>query len=470
MRRANVHKKGKRDDMFSFTMRNLSRNPKDTAFFACSILMTSAIITIFFCIINNPYFGDTGMPIPQGYESYAGSYAPSNNALINAFDQGIGSGIFTIMLSVLVIAICIMTIFFSHNFYLRGKTKDIGVMLMSGCSVGKLLRFLVTQNFIVVAIGSSIGILLGMSINPLMNALIYAQMNLDVSIFVFTWSSAGFASMTMIMLSVWLVILDYGFIIRCDSLDTMLKEETKMKGRNAKPMIKKCCYVALYLGSIAFILSYPVAYVSMYLMVYIGALIYFGAVNVFKYVIPDLLGYYQRKYVSTNKHLVLSLANIQYSVANSSQLVTLILLSTTILYYYLCKFIDDSATWSVVMFTYIVIMVLIITCIIYKLSSDALSKEPIYARMLCIGYLRKDIKRVIAQEIFGFYAMILLVAAAPLLSILYMYMRAHVISFVFLLEMFGIFIGFLIVGAIIMYCIYIKMIHHVNVQVGIAQE
>lgn len=456
--------------MFSFTMRNLQRNPKDTAFFACSILMTSAIITIFFCIINNPHFGNTGMPIPQGYEFYAGSYAPSSDALINAFDQGIGNGIFTIMLSVLVIAICIMTIFFSHSFYLIGKTKDIGVMLMSGCSIAKLLRFLVTQNFIVVVLASSIGILLGMSVNPIMNAIIYSQMNLDASIFVFTWSSAGFAAMTMVLISVWLVILDYGFVIRSDSLDSLLKEESKMKGRNAKPMIKKCAYVGLYVASVAFILSYPIAYVSMYLMVYVGALIYFGAVNVFKFVIPDVLAYIARKYFSTNKHLVLSLANIQYSVANSSQLVTLILLSTTILYYYLCKFINDTATWSVVMFTYIVIMVLIITCIIYKLSSDALSKEPIYARMLCIGYLKEDIKKVIAQEIFGFYLMILLVAAAPLLSILFMYLAADVISVVFLLEMFGIFIVFLVIGAFVMYGIYMKMIHHIDVQIGIAQE
>lgn len=41
----------------SFSLQNLRRNPKDAAFFAFSIIMTTAVIMVFFCIISNPYFG-----------------------------------------------------------------------------------------------------------------------------------------------------------------------------------------------------------------------------------------------------------------------------------------------------------------------------------------------------------------------------------------------------------------------------
>lgn len=445
--------------MIAFSLQNLRRNPKDTGFFAFSIFITSAIITIFYCIINNPYFGKTGLQIPTGSMDPM-SYDPGNLALVAAFDQGIGSGIFTIMLSVLIIAICIMTIFFSHNFYLASKTKDIGIMLIGGCSSAKLLHFLIVQNFIVILIASPIGILAGMAAAPILNRMIYAQMQIDVSPLILPWSSAGYAFFTMLMISVWLVILDYGFVIRSASLNDLLKERSKMKGRRMKSLLTRLTYSIIYIGSIGFILYYPVEDVNMIFMIYVGAFIYFGAVNVFRYGIPEIMSYLQRKFFFANKHYLLSMANIQYSVANSSQLVTLVLLSTSILFYYLCKFQYDMATWLVVMFTYIVMLVLVITCIIYKLSNDALTKQPIYQRMLCIGYLKKDLKSVIKQEVYGFYLLIFLVAIPPLAAILFIYFAADLITLSFFFQMIMLFFGSLMIGAILMNAIYQKLILH----------
>lgn len=447
--------------MIAFSLQNLRRNPKDTGFFAFSILITSAIITIFYCIINNPYFGKTGLQIPAGSMDPM-SYDPGNLALVAAFDQGIGSGIFTIMLSVLIIAICIMTIFFSHNFYLASKTKDIGIMLIGGCSSAKLLRFLIVQNFIVILIASPIGILVGMAAAPILNSMIYTQMQIDVSPLILPWSSAGYALFTMLMISVWLVILDYGFVIRSASLNDLLKERSKMKGRRMKSPLTRLTYSVIYIGSIGFILYYPVEDVNMIFMIYVGAFIYFGAVNVFRYVIPEIMSYLQRKFFFANKHYLLSMANIQYSVANSSQLVTLVLLSTSILFYYLCKFQYDMATWLVVMFTYIVMLVLVITCIIYKLSNDALTKQPIYQRMLCIGYLKKDLTSVIKQEVYGFYLLIFLVAIPPLAAILFIYFAADLITLSFFFQMILLFFGSLLIGAILMNAIYQKLILYVD--------
>lgn len=447
--------------MINFSLQNLRRNPKDTLFFAFSIFITAAIITIFFCIINNPYYGKTEQLIPTGMSEPL-SFDPGNFALVNAFDEGIGNGIFTIMLSVLIIAICIMTIFFSHNFYLSSKTKDIGVMLMGGCSVAKLLKFLIVQNFTVILISSPTGALLGMLISPLLNMMIYAQMGIFVSPFLLEWSSAGYALFTMLMISVWLVILDYGFIIRSASLNELLKERSKMKGRRTKSVLHNVCYSVIYIGSVMFIVSFPVEDVSMVFMIYVGIFIYFGAVNVFRYVIPAILMYIQKKLCLANKHALLSLANIQYSVANSSQLVTLVLLSTSILFYYLCKFQDDMATWLVVMFTYLVILVLIITCIIYKMANDALTKEPMYDRMRYIGYLRSDLRMVITQEVFGFYVLVFMVALPPLLAILYIYVEAGVITTLFLIQMLGIFFIALCIGAMIMNVIYQRLVIRVN--------
>lgn len=445
--------------MLRFSYQNLRRNPSDTLFFAGAIWITSAIVTIFFCIIKNPYYVDSTYRMPGGFPGIT-YYNPSNDGLLQAFDMGIGNGIFTIMLSILMIAICIMSIFYSHTYYLTAKSKDIGIMLLSGCTVKKLIDFLIVQNILIVMVVTPMGIPIGLLVTPFLNKMIYAQMAIDASTFVLTLEMVGYPLIIMSLVSIWLVILDYGFVIRSASLLELMKEQKAMKGRKHKPMLLRCLYVAVYLTSIGFILYYPIEHVNMIFMGYLATFIYIGAVNVFRYVLPELLAYIQRTYFYAHKHLLLSLANLQYSLANSSQLITMILLSTSILYYYLCRFLEDKATWLVILFTYIVVLLLIITCIAYKLCNDVNAKQPIYQRMLCVGFLKRDIQQVILQEVFGFYSMILLVALPPLLTILYIYKIADVISIGFLLALLGSFILALAFGGWMMYHLYQKWILH----------
>ena len=115
----------------------------------------------------------------------ASAMSQGGMSLVASFDGGIGSGIFTMMLSLFMIFICILTVFFSNKFFLMSKTHDIGVMMISGSSIIRIAKFLIVQNFMIMGIAAPLGALAGCCVFPLVNHVIYLSMNIQAPVFTF---------------------------------------------------------------------------------------------------------------------------------------------------------------------------------------------------------------------------------------------------------------------------------------------
>ena len=112
----------------------------------------------------------------------------------------------------------------------------------------------------------------------------------------------------------------------------------------------------------------------------------------------------------------------------------------------------------VVMIAFLVSMLQISICLVYKLSADGLSKCQVFRNMTAIGYLKTDIRKIIKQEIVGFYGIILLLSLPPLLVITSLFAAGGDVAWSFVLQLHGLYIGFLLVAAVVMYRIYMKLI------------
>ena len=71
--------------------------------------------------------------------------------------------------------------------------------------------------------------------------------------------------------------------------------------------------------------------------------------------------------------------------------------------------------------------------------------------MTAIGYLKTDIRKIIKQEIVGFYGIILLLSLPPLLVITSLFAAGGDVAWSFVLQLHGLYIGFLLVAAVVMY-------------------
>ena len=190
-------------ELLRFSYTNLRRKPADAFFFAFSMFSASLVITMFFAIIANPYYGSESL-------RDASAMSQDGMSLVASFDGGIGSGIFTMMLSLFMIFICILTVFFSNKFFLMSKTHDIGVMMISGSSIIRIAKFLIVQNFMIMGIAAPLGALAGCCVFPLVNHVIYLSMNIQAPVFTFSSAALGYCIATLVIVSVWLVIVDAG--------------------------------------------------------------------------------------------------------------------------------------------------------------------------------------------------------------------------------------------------------------------
>lgn len=425
-----------------FAVENLRRKPKDSYFFAFTMFAASAIITLFFTIINNPMYGNS-----EALFSHYGD-------LSQAFDGGVGTGLFSMMLCFLMIFICILAVFFSNKFFLLSKLSDIGVMTISGCNIIKISQFLVLQNLIVVGMAVPIGAVAGFFAHPIINYVIYHQMGIHASLFTLNLSSIGYCLFTFVMICFFLVLTNVGFVYRMDSITTMFKSRRSMNpiGKQKNDFVKYT-YLGIYLFSLYFIATLDGRFVNFIFMLYVGLAVYFGAANVFRYVFPEVVTYVKEKRYYTHKHKKIACGNLRYSIINGNLLVTIILLSISVLFFYLCKFRHDPATFMVVFIAYIVIMVLICICLGYKLSADALAKRTVFRNLMSIGYLESDIRKIIRFEVGGFFALILLISL-PLLSAIASVFVGKEITFAFMIAMLLIFVVMIVFTGICIYHIY----------------
>lgn len=456
-------------EMIRFSLWNLWKKPKDAAFFAFAVVATAAVITVFFSIINDPYYGQslqdkelitgvTEMPIIADDGSIIGVYA-QQASMFDAFEKGIGSGVFTILLSLIIIGICIIVIFFANKFFLLSKSKDAGIMMVCGNTTARISKFFIVQNFAIILLFAPIGAVSGLLFTPLMNHIIYTAMNVDASIFTFTLYSAYESFITLCVVGLWLVIVDAGFVYRFYSLVDLLKADKRIKATyKNRIIILPFAYIAAYITGLCLFYTFPLDNVVFMFMFYVGFFIYFGYMNIFRFVLPAILGWLRKRLYASSSYLGIAIGNLQYSIKGASHLAMVILLSTSILLYYLGKLFENEGTRATIMIAYYASLLLICFCFLYKIMVDSVSKEAIYLNMHRIGYLKPDVRKVIRFEVFWFYLFFVILSIPQFLAIGFAYIEGGYFSLSTLIEFVSIFVIALVVTGVLSYLTYLNII------------
>ena len=65
---------------------------------------------------------------------------------------------------------------------------------------------------------------------------------------------------------------------------------------------------------------------------------------------------------------------------------------------------------------YIVVVVLLVVSIIYKLSMEALTRKTLFVNLCKIGYTRKELRKIVRQEVISYYFVLILI---PLVYIMF---------------------------------------------------
>ena len=117
-------------------------------------------------------------------------------------------------MSVIVIALCMIVIFFTNDFYVKKKAKELSVRLVCGSTYLSLVIFLLFQTLFLFVLAIPVGMLLGIVGIPFINYLLCDIMKSD---FYIVLNADAFVS-TFVIIAVeigWCSFVNLGFSYRC---------------------------------------------------------------------------------------------------------------------------------------------------------------------------------------------------------------------------------------------------------------
>ena len=146
-----------------FALSMLKKNYKNGIVYTLTLAFTTAIVFIFFNIIENQYL------------------ISKDELSMNMY--GYISTNFSQLLAFIIVLFCAFMIVFAYNFYVSKKHSEIAIMTMSGSSFLRVTAYLIYQTVVMSLIAFTIGVVLGYGCAILVNQYIYELINVEVPLF-----------------------------------------------------------------------------------------------------------------------------------------------------------------------------------------------------------------------------------------------------------------------------------------------
>ncbi|WP_194191364.1 hypothetical protein [Clostridium chrysemydis] len=287
--------------------------------------------------------------------------------------------------------------FYSNNYLLQVKSKEIGIEMLGGLEPASLAKGLTYQTFILNSKGVLIGSLLGAGFVPLFNFFGNANSIFEISIEGILYTLA-----ILLLQTIMVLIVNYGFGYTKDINELIEREESLSYLKQNKNLkgFKNWMYI------------YFVLLISPLLIFFIGddlKEIKDGLIIVFTFVssislfmiIEKFIPLYIDKEINNNlnrKIKLIVLKNIKFRLYNTKFIfygLTFIVMN----FIYSFKTLDNN---KIVIYNLIVLAIslfLISFTLIYRILSDTLAQAKHLSKLYFLGYLKSEILFIVKSDI-----------------------------------------------------------------------
>jgi len=400
--------------IIKFALKMLVKDKRKSIAFTMTMFFTVVTAFIFFNIINNPYLSD--------------NTASTGGA---SFDE-VSVPLATLISFGIILFSCFM-LANANSLYLSHKTDDIAVMEAGGATFTSTAFYLVVQTTIMSVIASIPGIIVGTFAARYANSVMYHYLNINANVGVI--SSLAYRDTIATILSILgvVAILDAGYIHRHD-LAYMLTQEVHndvtTKGLYHLP---DYLYIIIALGGLIMILTTPYGQTGFIFPCFFGSL---GVTGCLFQVIPNLIGKLKPKIWINKKNMLISVSNLAYSLRRSSMLIILYCISTLMMIALMITCRDRPKEFITSIMAYIILLIMMSVSIMYKYSAEARGREKTFFNLYKLGYTRKQIKKVIALEVLGFYGLLVLLPMIYMIVLLYLFVSHQAVTITFAIVVF----------------------------------
>ena len=333
--------------------------------------------------------------------------------------------------AVLVIVVAMMCVFLANDFYVSNKSLDISIMLMSGASVYKTGLYLFFQSLIIMALAIPLGLVISYSLLPILNIIFQNLFVYQQTIF-FINQEAIIATAIILGFEVgWCTLLNIGYCYR-STITGLLKENHKIEwyGIEGK-RISSALYLILYL--LPFILFLVNEDVMGFLMISLIGTI--GVYGLIKHIIPSIIIKAQKNSSLENSKQLITLGFYKYTLQKVNVLALTMVISSMLLMSMIIYTMPTPLVSMITLISYGSVMVLLSLTILFKVAMQLVKRKQNTRYLLQLGFIKKDIKKIMLWEMCLFYGTLLLFPLAYQICILLklLYLQQITVSLVLLL-------------------------------------
>lgn len=382
-----------------FALSMLKKNYKNGIVYTLTLAFTTAIVFIFFNIIENQYLLSKEELSMNMY-----GYIPTNFSLLLAF---------------IIVLFCAFMIVFAYNFYVSKKNSEIAIMTMSGSSFLKVTAYLIYQTVVMSLIAFAIGLALGFGSAVLVNQYIYELIHVEAPLFYMPKQCYLDTVVCVLSILAFEIMYISGYVYRKDISYLLMQEHAPLSTDERILKYPSWIYPTIYLTGLVFLfMSYTP--VSSIFPAIVGSI---GIGGMIKYFFPKVFRFIKDKKYLEDKIVLISMSNLYYSLKNSNILIGVYAVSVTVMNSLMIMQQDSPREFMTSAIGFVVLTILVLACIVYKYVLEASGRKRFYGNLYKIGFVKKQMKKIVKREVISFYLTIYIL---PMIYIVISLMQSYI--------------------------------------------
>ncbi|MEE8807861.1 MAG: FtsX-like permease family protein [Lactimicrobium sp.] len=373
--------------IFASALKSLKRDFYRSFFYWLTFLLTTAFVFLFFCIAVSPAVGMT--------------FTNSEGGL-------------AVNVTFFAVFVCVLDVFFANDFFVRTKAKDLAVQLICGATFTQLAWYLLVQTFLLLALAIPGGIVLALLLRPLLVSLMSAWLHAGVVIPI-SGSAVWATLLVLLALVFWTTYLNLSYAYRNNAYTLLNSQSIRSSGSvfnvaHSKKAMKVSGFasgiiaLALWILPVFGVLNAPADAFVFALFGMIG--FWMCCRKVFD---PLLTSWLDKKAIEQPKQIaILGFFRTDLSVMNVN--VILIVICSVVLISLMSTPSITDMEKVLMMLAYQMMNVLLSLAILFRFGTEALNRKKYFQTMRHLGYLEKDLKKIVAVETISFYCFVALSA------------------------------------------------------------
>lgn len=388
--------------MMKEAFQSIKNDYQRSLFYWLTFLLTTLFIFVFFQIACSPDIGMSFINAPNNVVTY---------------------------LCVFVLFLCMFAVFFANDFYVKKKSKELAVQLVCGATFLQLTIYLLSQTIILFIVAVPLALLIG--------KIIFVLITIFLG-FVIPTSYEGYMITIVVLFCeiFWCTLLNLGYAYR-SSIKSLIQGDRIIESYHIKMpfhlnmSIKKGLSAILLIAPIILFYIYGNEPSAIIVFSIIGMIGLSGCLN--KIVIPYMNQWIQREVEDQSKLVYIGFLRRDLKFMKNN--ILFLVISAILMVGILVMGLGNMMYFVLIFISYCVSHCLLSLTIMFRFSTEMLSREKSFLSLRRIGYEDYHIRNIIQKEIILLYGFILFISLIYIFNILFTLYIHHFISLIIIIYM-----------------------------------